>query len=74
MELDVVLREHKEIREKIKNSEQIKDSKSISNDNKTKENLSKIKEELEEIQKNMIRLKNKLHKNKLYYEVLKNNR
>ena len=48
MELDVVLREHKEIREKIKNFEQIKDTESISKYNKTEGNLSKIKEGLEE--------------------------
>ena len=48
MELDVVLREHKEIREKIKNSEQIKDTESISKYNKTEESLSRIKQELEE--------------------------
>jgi len=48
MELDVILREHKEIREKIKNSEKIKDSKSITGFDKTEGNLSKIKQELEE--------------------------
>ena len=51
MELDVVLREYKEIKEKIKNSEQIKDSKSIERFNKTEEDLSKTKEELEKITK-----------------------
>ncbi len=48
MELDTIQREHKEIREKIKNAEQIKDSKSVIGFNKTKGSLSKIKEELKE--------------------------
>ena len=51
MELDVILREQKEIREKIKKSEKIRDSKSISEFDKTQGNFSKIKEELEEITK-----------------------
>ena len=46
MELDVVQREYRGIREKIKNAEQIKDSKSVSEFNKTKGNLSKTKQEL----------------------------
>jgi len=49
MELDMVQLEYKKIREKIINSEQIKDSKSINEFNKTEENLSKIKQKLEEI-------------------------
>jgi len=51
MELDLVLREHKEISDKIKNSEKIKDSKSISRFDKTEGNLSKIKEDLENVTK-----------------------
>lgn len=51
MELDTVIREHKEIREKIKNSEQIKDSKSAEEFGKAEGELSKIKLELEEITK-----------------------
>ncbi len=46
MELDVIQREHKIILERIKNSEQIKDSKFIDEFNKTEKNLSKIKEEM----------------------------
>ena len=46
MELDVIQREHKIILERIKNSEQIKDSKFIGEFNKTEKNLSKIKEEM----------------------------
>ena len=47
MELDVIQREHKVVLERIKNSEQIKDSKFIDEFNKTEKNLSKIKEELD---------------------------
>ena len=47
MELDVIQREYKEIRGKIKGSEQIKDSKEFSEFTKTKENLARIKDELE---------------------------
>ena len=49
MELDIVQLEYKKIREKIINSEQIKDSKSINEFNKTEESLSKIKQKLQEI-------------------------
>jgi len=51
MELDVVLREQKEIKEKIKKSEKIKDSQTISEFDKTEGNFSKIKEDLEDIKK-----------------------
>jgi len=51
MELDVVQIEYRKIAEKIKNSEQIKDSKSIGQFNKTEKNFSKIKQELEEVKK-----------------------
>ena len=46
MELDVVQREYREIREKIKNSQQFKDTKSINEFNKTEKEFKKIKEEL----------------------------
>ena len=46
MESDVIQREYIGIRDKIKNAEQIKDSKSVSEFNKTKGNLSKTKQEL----------------------------
>ena len=49
MELDVTLREHKEIREKIKNSEKIKDLRTISGFEKTEGNFTKIKEDLEKV-------------------------
>ncbi len=51
MQLDVVLLEHKRISEKIRNFEQIKDSKSVSEFNKTEENFSKMKQELEKVKK-----------------------
>jgi len=49
MELDITQLEYKKLRDKIKNSEQIKDSKSINEFNITEENLSKIKQKLQEI-------------------------
>jgi len=49
MELDITQLEYRKIREKITNSKQIRDSKSISGFNKTEENLSKIKQKLQEI-------------------------
>ncbi|MHA7734388.1 DNA repair protein [Nitrosopumilus sp. S6] len=60
MDLDIVIREHKEIKEKIKNSEQTKDSKSFEEFGKTEGNLSKIKEELEEITKEYEETKEKI--------------
>lgn len=60
MELDIAIREHKEIKEKIKNSEQIKDSKSSEEFSKTEENLLKIKQELEEITKEYEETKEKI--------------
>lgn len=49
MELDVVLREQKQIREKIKNLEKVKDSESLSEFSKTEGSFSKIKGNLDEI-------------------------
>jgi chromosome segregation ATPase len=49
MELDVVQLEYKRIKEKIKTFEQIKDSESVSEFDKTKGSFSKIKQELEKI-------------------------
>ena len=49
MELDIVQREYRETREKIKNSQQIKDAKSINEFNKTEKDFKKIKEELDEM-------------------------
>ncbi len=50
MELDVIKREHSEILVKIKNSDQIKDKKSIDEFNKTKENMIKMDKEFTELQ------------------------
>ena len=49
MELDIVQREYRETREKIKNAQQIKDTKSIDEFNKTEKDFKKIKEELDEM-------------------------
>jgi len=49
MEVDVIQREYKGIRDKVKNAEQIKSSKSVSEFNKTKGNFSKIKQELDDV-------------------------
>ncbi len=51
MELDVVQREYREIREKIKNSQQFKDTKSINEFNRTEKEFKKIKEELNKMTK-----------------------
>lgn len=60
MELDVILREHKEISDKIKNSEKIKDSKSISRFEKNEGNLAKIKDEIDEITQEYNEIKGKV--------------
>jgi chromosome segregation ATPase len=62
MELDVIQREHKVILERIKNSEQIKDSKFIDEFNKTEKNLSMIKEELAELTKEQKKVKDEIVK------------
>jgi len=68
MEFDVVQREYRDIREKIKNAEQIKDSKSVSEFNKTKGNFSKIKQDLgnvtveyDKIKKQIVQEESTLH-------------
>ena len=62
MELDVVQREYREIREKIKNSEQIKDTKSINEFNKTEKEFKKIKEELDKMIKEHNQIKEQIMK------------
>ncbi|MDC3254014.1 DNA repair protein [Nitrosopumilus sp.] len=62
MELDVVQREYREIREKIKNSEQIKDTKSINEYNKTEKEFKKIKEELDKMIKEHNQIKEQIMK------------
>ena len=57
MELDISQLEHKKIKEKIKNSEQIKDSRSINEFNKTEENFSKIKQKLDKIMEEYTQIK-----------------
>ena len=61
-ELDVIQREHRETLERIKNSQQIKDSKSIEEFNKTQENLSKAKEKIEEVSKEYDEIKQQVTK------------
>ena len=62
MELDVVQREYREIREKIKNSQQIKDTKSINEFNKTEKEFRKIKEELDKMTKEHNEIKEQIVK------------
>jgi len=47
MELDIILREYKGVKEKIKNSEQMKDSKSINQFKKTEDDFTTLKDNLE---------------------------
>ncbi|RZD44294.1 MAG: DNA repair protein [Thaumarchaeota archaeon] len=62
MELDIVQREHRETREKIKNAQQIKDTKTIDEFNKTENNFKKIKEELDKITKEHNQMKEEIVK------------
>ena len=62
MELDIVQREHRETREKIKNAQQIKDTKTIDEFNKTENNFKKIKEELDKITKEHKQMKEEIIK------------
>jgi chromosome segregation ATPase len=62
MELDIVQREHRETREKIKNVQQIKDTKTIDEFNKTENNFKKIKEELDKITKEHKQMKDEIAK------------
>jgi chromosome segregation ATPase len=65
MELDIVQREYREIREKIKNSQQIKDTKSINEFNKTEKEFKKIKEELDKMTKEHGEIKEQIVKGQL---------
>ena len=62
MELDVVQREYRETREKIKNSQQIKDTKSINEFNKTEKEFKKIKDELDQMIKEQKEIKDGITK------------
>ena len=62
MELDIVQREHRETREKIKNAQQIKDTKTVDEFNKTENNFKKIKEELDKITKEHRQMKEEITK------------
>ena len=65
MELDIVQREYREIREKIKNSQQIKDTKSINEFNKTEKEFKKIKDELDKMTKEHNEIKEQIVKGQL---------
>jgi chromosome segregation ATPase len=65
MELDIVQREYRETREKIKNSQQIKDTKSINEFNKTEKEFKKIKEELDKMTKEHEKIKNEITKGQI---------
>jgi len=62
MELDIVQREYREIREKIKNAQQIKDTKSINEFNKTEKEFKKIKDELDQMIKEQKGIKDEITK------------
>ncbi|MBA4436783.1 MAG: DNA repair protein [Nitrosopumilaceae archaeon] len=62
MELDIVQREYREIREKIKNAQQIKDTKSINEFNKTEKEFKKIKDELDQMIKEQKQIKDEITK------------
>ena len=62
MELDVIQREHREIREKIKNSQQIKDTKSINEFNKTEKEFKKMTEELDKMTEENKKIKEQITK------------
>jgi chromosome segregation ATPase len=62
MELDTVQREYREIRERAKNAQQIKDKGSINEFNKTEKDFNKIKEELDEMRKEHNKIKEQIVK------------
>ena len=62
MELDIVQRVYREIREKIKNAQQIKDTKSINEFNKTEKEFKKIKNELDQMIKEQKEIKDGITK------------
>jgi len=62
MELDTVHREYREIRERIKNAQQIKDTKSINEFNKTEKEFNRIKEELHKMTKEHNEIKEQIVK------------
>ena len=62
MELDIVQREYRETRKKIKSTQQIKDTKSIDEYDKTENNFKKIKEELDKNTKEYKQVKEEIIK------------
>ena len=65
MELDIVQREYRQIREKIKNSQQIIDTKSINEFNKTEKEFKRIEEELDKMKKEHNEIKEQIVKGQL---------
>jgi len=65
MEHDIIQRECKEMDERIKNAEKIKDSKSIEEFKQTEENLEKLKEELAEFTKKQDEMKDEIEQSKV---------
>lgn len=65
MEHDIIQRECKEMGERIKNAEKIKDSKSIQEFKQTEENLEKLKQELDEFTKKQDEIKEEIEQGKL---------
>jgi predicted nucleic acid-binding Zn-ribbon protein len=60
--LDVVQREYRETRERIKNTQQIKDTKSINEFNKTEKEFKRIKQELDQMIKEQNGVKDEIAK------------
>ncbi|QLH06401.1 DNA repair protein [Nitrosopumilus ureiphilus] len=65
MEHDIIQRECKEMGERIKNAEKIKDSKSIQEFKQTEENLEKLKQKLDEFTKKQDEIKEEIEQGKL---------
>ena len=64
MEHDIIQRECKEMEERVKNAEKIKDSKSIEEFKHTEKNLGKLKEELDEFTKKQNEIKKEIEQGK----------
>jgi chromosome segregation ATPase len=71
MELDTVQREYREIRERTKNAQQIKDTKSINEFNKTEKEFNKIKEELKQMIKKQKEVQDEITKGQTSLHVIR---
>ena len=65
MEHDIIQRESKEMEDRIKNAEKIKDTKSIEEFKQTKENLEKVKQELDEFTKKQNEVKKEIEQERV---------